>query len=1158
MTNFAFLQAQFPTLAAAARDAERYIDGDPRTACVYARRAVELWVNWRYDNDRDLIRPTYDDDTLLTLLGRYDFKRDLRPEILDKAHAIRRVGNQAVHDDQPISSQAALLAVKELFQLLRWNAHRYGDPAERTTIPQTFDTKLVPPAPARVVRLTHHALKNKIAELDAADAARRQAEADNADLQQQIADMQAQIAAFVAANAAAAVPADYSEADTRKLLIDVLLREAGWDPHGANVGEYEVSGMPDTPNGKGFVDYVLWGDDGLPLAVVEAKRSLLDPHAGQQQAKLYADCLEQQFGQRPVIFYSNGYDTYIWDDAAGGTAGDGYPERKLRGIHSKDDLQRMMQRRSVSGDSLQNTPIDRAISGRSYQEAAIGRICETFSQRRRKALLHMATGTGKTRTTIGLVDLLMRANWVKRVLFLADRKALVKQAEQAFREHLPNNEPVNLIELSAAEKPTARTARIVISTYHTILNRLEARLPDGRLEYGVGHFDLIIIDEAHRSVFSKFGAIFDYFDAQMVGLTATPSNAIDRNTYDLFDLEIGVPTYSYDLARAVGDGHLVPAVPLRIPSQIMERGIYYDDLSDSDKAHWDELDWGEDGAPLRIGSNEINKYLFNQQTVDKVLKILLRDGLHVEGGDRIGKTIIFARNQDHAEYIAQRFGVNYPHLGSNFARIISYKDGRAQSLIADFKRPNDAPHIAISVDMLDTGIDVPEVVNLVFFKQVFSRIKFDQMIGRGTRLAPDLFGPGEDKTHFLIFDLCRNFEYFRMPVKQRNDPAPRPLKQRIFDKRLDLLTLLPWDRPTATPALAIAEETVAYDVGAAVAETLRDHLHTRVAGMPLDNFFVRPHRATVERLTDRAAWDELSPVELGEMARTLGNLPSAADVGEREDARRFDLLLLQLQHSLLTDNANFAPLRNRVIAIAEALLTAVNIPVVAAQAELLGEITAMEWWTGATVAQLENVRQRLRLLVQHLPKAERTIVYTNVADTFGAATAERHDQFAAGVNMRRYKETVERFVLDSEDHPVVQKILAAVSLSAADIADLESYFYAADETGTREEFEKVYGVQEHFGAFIRSITGIDRAPAKAKLDHYLDGKNFSADQITFIDHIINALVDGNELLIGDLKRPPFTYVHNQGPFGVFDDDEVIGLGRFLTAVRDDVRPTLSA
>lgn len=1137
MSNFTFLSSQFPTLEAAAHTAERDINGNPLAACIFARRAVERWVNWRYDNDNTLTRPTYEGDNLNALLGRHDFKRDLRPEILDHAHAVRRIGNQAAHSDLPLNKSDALKIVAALFQILRWNAHRYGDPANRGSIPKTFDPKLVPVAPERIARLTHKALATKIGELDKADAARRKAEASNADLKQQIEAMQAQIAAYVAENVQDDTAIDYTEANTRTLLIDVMLREAGWDPTAPNVVEFPVTGMPDTPSGKGSADYVLWGDNGLPLAVVEAKRTRINPHMGKQQAKLYADCLEAQFGQRPVIFYTNGYETYIWDDAAGGTAGDGYPERKLHGFHNKDDLQRMIQRRAVTSPMLLNEPINRDISGRCYQEIAIGRIRETFSQRRRKALLHMATGTGKTRTTIGLVDVLMRANWVKRVLFLADRKALVKQAEQAFRQHLPNNEPVNLRELSAAEKPTARTARLVVSTYHTILNRLDALMPDGQREYSVGHFDLIVIDEAHRSIFSKFGAIFDYFDAQMVGLTATPSQDIDRNTYELFDLEIGVPTYSYDLARAVGDGHLVEAKPLRIPSQIMERGIYYDDLSESDRAHWDELDWGDDGPPVRIGSNEINKYLFNQQTVDKVLKILHRDGQHVSGGDRIGKTIIFARNQAHAEYIEQRIGVQYPHLGSNYARVISYADGRAQSLITDFKKPDSAPHIAISVDMLDTGIDVPEAVNLVFFKQIFSRIKFDQMIGRGTRLAPNLFGPGQDKEHFLIFDLCRNFEYFRIQADQQAPAAPRPLKQRIFDQRLDLLTQLQ-GKPEA----------------AAVLNNLRDTLHAKVAGMPLDNFFVRPHRAAVERLTNRDAWNALD----ADAVRALGNLPSSADVGDREDARRFDLLMLKLQHALLNNNASFAILRNRVIAVADELLDANNIPIVAAQNELLDVIKEETWWTGATVAQLEQVRQRLRMLVQHIPPTKRTIVYTNIEDTFGEATAERHDEFTAGINMRRYKETVERFVLDSEDHPVVQKILAAIPLSAEDITDLETYFYAADETGTRAEFETVYGAQQHFGAFIRTITGIDRQPAKAKLDAYLNGKTFSADQITFIDHIINALADGQELVIKDLKRPPFTYIHNQGPFGIFDIEEVQGLGRFLMDIKGDVRPKLSA
>ena len=538
----------------------------------------------------------------------------------------------------------------------------------------------------------------------------------------------------------AAVPDthDYNEAETRDRFIALLLKEASWTLDGPNDLEYEVDGMANA-TGKGFVDYVLWGADGLPLALVEAKRTRQTVEAGRQQAELYADRLEARFGRRPIIFLSNGYEHWIWNDLAA-------PPRAIGGFSKADELELAIQRRT-SRKPLAGTRLNLDIAGRNrpYQQRAIRAITQHFEAGERTALLVMATGSGKTRTVIVLVDVLMRAGWVKRVLFLADRVSLVNQATGAFKAHLPDAAPVNLV--------TERTAdgRVFLSTYPTIMNLIDGK--GGRARpFGPGHFDLVVIDEAHRSVYQRYRAIFDYFDSYLVGLTATPKEDIDRNTYALFDQEDGVPTNVYSLEEAVRDGHLVPPHAIVVPLKIVQRGLRYEDLSDEEKDHWDSLEWGQDDIPDSVDPAEVNKRLFNQDTVDQVIAHVMERGIKVEGGDRLGKTILFAKNQAHAEFIEKRFNAAYPHYAGQFARIITHKTVGAQSLIDAFSKKNSNPHLAISVDMLDTGIDVPEVANLVFLKLIRSKTKFWQMLSRGTRLCTDLFGPGKDKTEFRIID----------------------------------------------------------------------------------------------------------------------------------------------------------------------------------------------------------------------------------------------------------------------------------------------------------------------------------------------------------------------------------------------------------------------
>jgi len=407
----------------------------------------------------------------------------------------------------------------------------------------------------------------------------------------------------------------------------------------------------------------------------------------------------------------------------------------------------------------------------------------------------MATGSGKTRTVIALAKQLQENGWAKRILFLADRTALVKQAARAFREHLPASTTVNLLEDKTAE------GRVYVATYPTMMNLIDD-VGEGGRRFGPGHFDLIVVDEAHRSIYAKYGAIFDHFDALLVGLTATPKDEVDHNTYRLFHLEDGVPTDAYGLDEAVADGYLVPPRAYAVPTQFLRRGIRYDDLSEEEKDQWDGLDWGEDGViPDEVSAAELNSILFNEDTVDKVLETLVTHGYRVEGGDRIGKTIVFAVNHLHAEFIQKRFDLAYPELGGQTARVITYQSGPyAQTLIDDFSQVAKQPDIAISVDMLDTGIDVPEVLNLVFFKPVRSKTKFWQMIGRGTRLRPDLFGPGQDKRDFLVFDFCGNLEFFSQDLPSGEGHIQPSLSERIFEARVALVGIAAgWMPRSATP-----------------------------------------------------------------------------------------------------------------------------------------------------------------------------------------------------------------------------------------------------------------------------------------------------------------------------------------------------------------------
>ena len=1133
MSQFTFLQREWPQVYEAAAAAESAAYPDPRTACFHARRALELAVAWIYKHDVSLKLPY--EDNLSALIHEPTFKATAGEAVFTKARLITRLGNQAVHSHKPVSSADSVVAVRELFHLAYWMVRTYGR-LTRLGPSLTFNPDALPrtaPVPRQTVEQLQ-ALEQRLREKDESLAALL---ADKTALDAELKRLRAEVAEAKRLAAAQPDPHDYGEAQTRDYFIDLLLKEAGWPLDQTRDREFEVAGMPSS-KGQGFVDYVLWGDDGRPLALIEAKRTRRDSREGQQQARLYADCLEKQFGQRPLIFYSNGYEHWIWDDKR-------YPPRQVQGFYKKAELELLIQRRDTR-KSLASAEVNREIVERYYQTRAIRRIGEAFERDNdRKALVVMATGAGKTRTVIALVDLLMRCNWAKRVLFLADRVALVNQAVNAFKRHLPDAAPVNLV----TEKDTE--GRVFVSTYPTMMGLIDDTR-DGLRRFGVGHFDLVIIDEAHRSVFQKYRAIFEYFDSLLVGLTATPKDEVDRNTYSLFDLENGVPTDAYGLEEAVKDGFLVPPVAVSVPLKFQREGITYGELSEEEKEEWDALEWDEEhGVPDRIEAEAVNKWLFNKDTVDKVLAHLMTRGLTVAGGDRLGKTIIFAKNQAHADFIADRFNVNYPHFRGEFARVITFKVEYAQSLIDDFSNRNKAPHIAISVDMLDTGIDIPEVVNLVFFKLVRSKTKFWQMLGRGTRLSPDLFGPDKHKAFFYLFDYCQNLEFFSQDIATTEGLVAESLGKRLFKTRLELIGELDNRAEPVVPAGAGKEPAAppyhAPRTEAAVRRSAAERLHDEVRAMNLDNFVVRPKRRLVEKYAKPEAWVELPQEARDELAREVAGLPSELDP-ENEEAKRFDLLMLNLQLAVIKSEPGFERLRKQVVEIAGLLEENSRIPMIQEQMPLILDLQTEEWWQDVTVPMLETVRRRIRNLVQLIDKRKRKPIYSDFEDQMGAETDFRLPGFGAVGDFQKFRSKARLFLRSHQDHVAIRKLRLNRALTPTDLDELERIL-AQSGIGGPDELNLAKAESQGLGLFVRSLVGLDQGAAKEAFAGFLNGRNLSADQIEFVNLIVDHLTEHGVMPASLLYESPFTDVSPTGPDGLFTSTQVEQLLEVLDRVR---------
>lgn len=1090
MSNFLFLteKSEYVLFAPACAEAEKIYASAPAMCAVGCRKALELAIKWVYAADKTMKMPYK--DNLQSLIHEPSFRFAVDSNTWGKLPFIIKLGNLAVHTERSVQPSDALASLKGLFEFVQWIDYCYGSDYQE----RVFDESLIPTekiaVDTRKIKEQESLLDEKEAEIEA--------------LRKQIKQMSAQYTAEKEKHQQerSFQPEDLSEFQTRKIYIDVDLKFMGWKFDGTNADvqeEYPIQGMAGVVGQMGYCDYVLFGKDGLPLAVIEAKRTSKDPNIGRKQAVLYADCLERKFGRRPMMFTTNGFETYYWDDQSG-------PQRKVSGVFSKEDLQKLMNRRAERQD-LMSIPIDDKITDRYYQKEAIRAVCGQIEHGFRKHLLVMATGTGKTRTASSLTDVLSRGKWVTNILFLADRTALVKQAKDDFKRYLPDMSLCNL-----CSNKDDRNARIVFSTYPTILNAIDdTKSKDGRQLFTPAHFDLIIIDESHRSIFKKYRAIFEYFDALMVGLTATPKTDVDRNTYDFFEMEHGVPTYAYDYETAVYQDHvLVPYYNYEVKTKFLDEGITYDDLSDEDKERYED-DFIEDGLmPDFIPSAALNKFVFNEKTVDMVLQDLMERGIKVTGGDRLGKTIIFAQNKRHAEFILERFNKLYPQYHGSFAQRVICDDSYAQTIIDDFKQPDKEPHIAVSVDMMDTGIDVPECVNLVFFKKVRSKAKFWQMIGRGTRLCKGLScvdqidGVYTDKRRFLIFDYCGNFEYFREHKEGYEARETKTLSENIFGKQIKI-------------TMALQESTFAGENYQTWRNELVVTCHKQVTVLNPELISVKLRMQYVEKYKKQDAFLSISEGDKGELLTQIAPLVQSEETDEF--AKRFDNFMYGLILAHIEQMPAFKYAKKQLCDTASLLERKANIPQIKEKLPLLQEIHTDAFWDANDILLFEKVRKELRGLIRFLDEDDggQKRIITKLTDPI--IDSQEGVQLDTAYDFEDYRAKVNRYVNEHGNTLAIYKLTHNIPLAAGDYQELERVL--TSELGSKEDYKREFG-DTPFGLLVRKIAKLNHEAAMQAFSAFINDQSLNQKQIAFVKKIINHIeLNGYMENVSELTKPPF-------------------------------------
>lgn len=1083
--NFDFLKKQniYDNFSDACIEAEKSLVVSYSTTAILTRRALELAVKWVFSYDEELTVPYQ--DNLATLIHDYSFKSVIDIKLFPMLRYIQKLGNTAVHTNVPIRREQAIEALKNLFEFISWIDYCYSDELNEAG----FDESIL--QDSKNQKKSRKELEDLYERLGSKDKKLDEIIKENEELRKQMSAKRAtneQHREFKTG--------DISEFKTRKLYIDLELQIAGWTIGKDCREEVKVQDMPNS-QGIGYVDYVLYGDDGKPLAVVEAKRTSVDPRNGKQQAKLYADCLEKEYGSRPVIFYTNGFEYYLWDDMS-------YPERQVSGFYTKSDLDWLLYKRR-NKKSLKAPFIKDEITNRSYQKMAVNSVCDTLEKGHMKALLVMATGSGKTRTAISIVDVLISKGWVKNVLFLADRTALVRQAKKNFKNLLPELSLCNL--LDNKDNPESR---MVFSTYPTMMNAIDAtKSKDGSTLFTSGHFDLIIIDESHRSIYKKYQAIFDYFDSILLGLTATPKSDIDKNTYEVFELENNVPTYAYELGEAIEEGFLNPYHTIETRMKFIEEGIHYDELSEEEKEEFEET--FEDGV-TDISGEDLNKFLFNNNTVDQVIQDLMEKGIQVEGGDKLGKTIIFAKNKKHARFVVDRFNKLYPEYKDGFTKPIYTDIKYVDTVIDDFSTKEKSPQIAVSVDMLDTGIDIPELVNLVFFKKVRSKSKFWQMIGRGTRLCEDLFGVGIDKDCFRIFDYCSNFEYFREDKKGKEAKIGKSLTENLFNIKVDIIKELQRIEYQS-------EEYVTYRA------VLVEELVNLIIGIDETRFNARMKIKYIHKFNKKSIWNDLTEQDVRDLAGHVAPLISA--IRDDELAKRFDLLMLTIEFSDLKGLVATKP-KGRVITTSDRLSRKASIPQVKMHEGLIRKVLTEVFWEEANIFDYELVRIAFRDLIKFLETVDHPLYYTDFKDEVLSITESKGDYTVN--ELHSYRKKVNQYLKQHQEDIVVHKLRHNMPLIKDDVKHLEKILW--EEIGSKDDYVDAFG-EEPLLKLVSKLVGLEQSAAEEAFSKFLSDESLNVNQMEFVKLIVDYVVSNGLLDKHILTEQPFNKFGNVAQ--LFDD-----------------------
>jgi type I restriction enzyme R subunit len=1071
--NFEFLKKEekYNSFTYACIEAEKSLVVSYASTAILSRRALELAVKWVFSYDEELDAPYQ--DNLATLIHDYRFKGIIDSKLFPMITYIQKLGNKAVHSATPITREQAVLSLRNLFEFVSWLDYCYSDEFHEVD----FDESILGDNDKE--KKTKQELKDLYERLGSKDRKLEEIIKENEALRRENAAKRQDNKK----NREFKVD-EISEFKTRKMYIDLEIELNGWTIRKDCIEEVEVTGMPNS-TGVGYVDYVLFGDNGKPLALVEAKKTSVSPRIGQVQAQRYADCLEKQYGVRPIMFYTNGFEYYLWDDKS-------YPERLVSGIYTKEELEWLIFKRTNKA-SLKDPIINEDITDRHYQKMAINAVCDTLDKGNRKALLVMATGSGKTRTAISIVDVLIKRGWVKNALFLADRTALVKQAKKNFKKLLPELSLCNL--LDSKDNPESR---MVFSTYPTMMNAIDD-VKNNRDEklFTSGHFDLIIIDESHRSIYKKYQDIFSYFDAILLGLTATPKNDIDKNTYTIFELENNVPTYAYELGEAIEDKYLVPYHTIETKMKFMEEGIHYDDLSDEEKEQFEET---FDDDVKDISGEALNSFLFNDNTIDMVLQELMEKGIKVEGGDKLGKTIIFAKNKRHADFIVKRFDILYPHYKGDFAKAVYTGINYVESTMDDFEIKDKLPQIAVSVDMLDTGIDIPEIVNLVFFKKIRSKVKFWQMIGRGTRLCEDLFGVGIDKESFRIFDYCGNFEFFRTNKNGKEAKVIKSLTENLFNIKISIIKEL---------------QSLDYQTDEYIShrEALIEGIITEVSAIDETKFNSRMKIKYIHKFSQKSAYEDLKDIDVRELEEHVAPIIPAID--DDELAKRFDFLMYTIEYADLKGVAASRP-KNKVVATAEKLAYKGSIEKVKKHEELIFKVQTNEHWEEADIFDHELVRIAFRDLIKFLDSQSEEIYYTNFTDEM-LEVKETPGEYTVN-DMQSYRKKVNQYLKEHKDDLVVFKLRNNKDLSEDDIKYLEKVLW--QDLGTRDDYQKEFG-EEPLLKLVSKIVGLDPMAANEAFSEFLSDESLNINQMEFVNLIVNYIIKNGSLDKRVLNEHPF-------------------------------------